>query len=136
MRDHHTYPSNYQLLPSRSHEYLVLLLELSVRKRTGGYTSFHGNLTRARLLPIRFFTAPDRGDCLDYARVPDLGYGDVLDAVRHLLCFALDLMTPGKIDEKADAEYIHALEWYHTLPDVLAGGAEGDDQRHVRKTQA
>ncbi|CAM9827660.1 unnamed protein product [Ascophyllum nodosum] len=67
----------------------------------------------------------------DYARVPDLGYGDVLDAVRHLMCFALDLMTPGKIDERADPEYIRALEWYHTLPDVLAGGPEGDDQRHV-----
>ena len=82
------------------------------------------------------FTAPDAADRLDYARVPDLGYGDVLDAVRHLMCFALDLMTPGKIDERADPEYIRALEWYHTLPDVLAGGPEGDDQRHVRKTHA
>ena len=40
VRDHH------QLLPSRSHEYLVLLLEMSVCKRTGGHTSFHENLTR------------------------------------------------------------------------------------------
>ncbi|CAM9571173.1 unnamed protein product [Ascophyllum nodosum] len=67
----------------------------------------------------------------DYARVPDLGYGDVLDAVRHLLRLALDLMTAGRIDEDVDAEYIHALEWYHTLPNVLAGGAEGDNQRQV-----
>ncbi|CAM9827730.1 unnamed protein product [Ascophyllum nodosum] len=64
----------------------------------------------------------------DYARVPHLGYGGVLDAVRHLLCFALDLMTPGKIDKEVCAEYIHALEWYHTMPDVLAGGAKSDDQ--------
>ena len=113
-------------------------MELAALKRTGGHTALLENLTRKHdpYQSIRLFIVTDAGDRLDYARVPDLGYGDVVDAVRHLLCFALDLMTVGKIDEKAGAEYIHALEWYHTLPDVLAGGAEGEDQRHVRNTHA
>lgn len=63
----------------------------------------------------------------DYARVPELGYGEVLDAVRHLLCFALDLLTAGKIDEEVDAEYIHSLEWYNAMPGVLSGEADDDD---------
>ena len=44
---------------------------------------------------------------LDYTRIPELGFGNVLDAVRHLMCFALDLLE-GKIED-VDAEYINSL---------------------------
>lgn len=66
---------------------------------------------------------------LDFARVPELGFGDVLDGVRHMMSFALDLMTPGKIEEDVDAEYIDSFEWYHTLPEVLA--VEADEENEV-----
>ena len=42
------------------------------------------------------------------------------------MCFALDLMTSGRIDDVVDAEYINSLEWFRTLPDILAGEADGD----------
>lgn len=61
----------------------------------------------------------------DHERVPDLGYGDVLDSVRHLLCLALDLLTVGRIDEEIDSEYVRGLEWYSILPTVLAGDVDG-----------
>lgn len=57
--------------------------------------------------------------------MPGLGFTDVLDGVRHLLSFALDLMTVGLIDQEVDSEYIQGLEWYHTLPGVLAGSEGG-----------
>ena len=50
----------------------------------------------------------------------------MIDAVHHLMCFALDLMTSGRIDDVVDAEYINSLEWFRTLPDILAGEADGD----------
>lgn len=59
--------------------------------------------------------------CADHARVPALGFGEVLDGVRHLLSFALDLLTVGRIDEEVDADYIHNFEWYRTLPEILGG---------------
>ena len=67
---------------------------------------------------------------LDYTRVPELGFGNVLDAVRHLMCFALDLLE-RKIED-VDAEYINSLAWYRALPEVLAGSAddEGEAKRH------
>lgn len=55
----------------------------------------------------------------DYAVVPDLGYGEVLDGVHHLMHLALDLLTVGKIDEVVDSAYINGLEWYHALSHVL-----------------
>ena len=58
---------------------------------------------------------------LDRARVPQLGGGDVLDGVRHLLSFALDVLTPGQIDREVDTEHIQSRAWYNTLPGVLAG---------------
>lgn len=58
--------------------------------------------------------------------VPGLGHGDVLDAVHHLMHFALDLLTPRRIEEHVDAEYITSMEWYDTLPEILAGEL-GDD---------
>jgi len=58
--------------------------------------------------------------------VPQLGHGDVLDAVHHLMLFALDLLTPGRIEVDVNAEYIHSLYWYDNLPDILAG-EPGDD---------
>ena len=64
---------------------------------------------------------------LDYERVPELGYCDAIDAVNHLMCFALNLMTSGRIDDVVDAEYINSLEWYRTLPDILAGEVDKDD---------
>lgn len=64
---------------------------------------------------------------LDFARVPELGFGGVLDGVRHMMSFALDLMTPGKIEEDVDAEYINGFEWYHTLPEVLAVEADAEN---------
>ena len=63
--------------------------------------------------------------CLDHACVPEPGFGDVLDGVRHLLRFALDLLTVGRIDESVDADYIQHFEWYDTLSGVLEGHGEG-----------
>lgn len=57
----------------------------------------------------------------DYDRVPHLGYGQVIDGVHHMLHFALDLLTIGKIDEVVDSEYINGLEWYRALSGVLEG---------------
>ena len=51
----------------------------------------------------------------------------MLDAVHHLLCFALDLLT-GNIEDVVDAEYIYSLEWYYILPEILAGDADEDDK--------
>lgn len=50
-----------------------------------------------------------------------LGCGDVLGAVHHLMCFALDILTPGRIDEYVDVEYINSSGWFDTLPEILAG---------------
>ena len=55
-----------------------------------------------------------------------------MDAVHHLMCFALDLMTSGRIDDIVDAEYINSLEWYRTLPEILAGEADEDNGVEVR----
>ena len=63
--------------------------------------------------------------CSDRSRMPELGFVDVLDGVRHLLTFALDLLTVGLIDEQVDSEYIQGLEWYGTLPGILAGDDDG-----------
>lgn len=64
--------------------------------------------------------------------VPALGFGDVLDAVRYLMCFALDLMTPGRLEEIVNAEYVDSLEWFHTLPEILAGEADGENGAPAR----
>lgn len=58
--------------------------------------------------------------------MPELGFGGVLDGVRHLLRFALDLMTVGFIDDEVNSEYIQELEWYDVLPGVL-GDNESDN---------
>ena len=50
-----------------------------------------------------------------------------MDAVHHLMYFALNLMTSGRIDDVVDAEYINSLEWYHSLPEILAGEVDKDD---------
>lgn len=73
-----------------------------------------------RLLPNSFdLTFALSVPSSDYAVVPDLGYGEVLDGVHHLMHFALDLLTVGKIDEVVDSAYINDLEWYHALSHVL-----------------
>ena len=51
----------------------------------------------------------------------------MMDAVHHLMYFALNLMTSGRIDDVVDAEYINSLEWYHSLPEILAGEVDKDD---------
>lgn len=61
----------------------------------------------------------------DYECVPPLGYGDVLDAVHHLLHFALQLLTAGRLDEIVDSEYIDNLEWFDDLSRVLSGNGSG-----------
>lgn len=61
----------------------------------------------------------------DHARVPELGFGDVLDGVRHLLRFALDLLTVGRIDEIVDPEYVQDLDWYDTLPGIVGANEDG-----------
>ena len=53
-------------------------------------------------------------------------YGDELDAVYHLMCFALDLLTLGGIEIVVDAEYINSSEWYHSLPKMLSSEADED----------
>lgn len=72
-----------------------------------------------RPLPSSCFACPDR------ARVPELGFGDVSDGVRHLLLFALDLLTVGQIDAEVNSDYVQGLGWYHTLTGVLAGNEDG-----------
>lgn len=61
----------------------------------------------------------------DHAQVPDEGFGVVLDGVRHLLRFALDLLTVGRLDERVDSEYVQDFGWYHTLPGILAANEGG-----------
>ena len=55
-----------------------------------------------------------------------------MDAIHHLMCFALDLMTSGRIDDVVDAAYINSFEWYHSLPEILAGEADEDNGVEVR----
>lgn len=66
--------------------------------------------------------------------VPALGFGGVLDAVRYLMCFALDLVTPRRLEETVNAEYITSLQWYHTLSAILcnAGEAHGENRASPR----
>ena len=45
------------------------------------------------------------------------------DAVHHLLSFSLDLLA-GEIETDVSAGYIHSLEWYGTMPEILAGEVE------------
>lgn len=56
----------------------------------------------------------------DYDRIPEVGHGDVPNAVHHLLYFALDLLTAGRIDTQVDREYIHGLDWYGRILNILA----------------
>lgn len=48
--------------------------------------------------------------------MPELGFTDVLDIIRPLLIFAVDLLTVGLVDEKVDKWYAQGVEWYRTLP--------------------
>lgn len=43
----------------------------------------------------------------------------MFDAIRHLLVFALKLMTTGILDEEVDGEYVQGLDWYDALIAVL-----------------
>lgn len=87
---------------------------------TCGESLISRNLCLAKKAKSAVFTRGDAGKIADYARVPDQGYGDVLDGVRCLLLFALDLLTVGRIDQQVDSAYVNALEWYHTLSEVFA----------------
>ena len=40
--------------------------------------------------------------------------------VHHLQHFRLDLLTTGNIETQVDSEYIHGLDWYGRLLEVLA----------------
>lgn len=42
-----------------------------------------------------------------------------MDGVHHMMHFALDLLTVGKIDEVVDSAYIDDLEWYNVLTGVF-----------------
>lgn len=53
--------------------------------------------------------------------MPPLGLGEILDAVHHLLDFALQLLTAGRLDEIVDRDYMDNLEWFEELSDVLSG---------------
>lgn len=55
----------------------------------------------------------------DYARVPQLGHGPVVDAVHHLLHLALSVHTAGHIEEIVDADYVTGLHWYNEVSDTL-----------------
>eukprot|EP00903_Cladosiphon_okamuranus_P008033 g7749.t1 len=55
----------------------------------------------------------------DYARVPKPGFGRVVDAVRNLLLFSLEVLTIGGIDGEVDAQYVRSLEWFDTISQVL-----------------
>lgn len=54
-----------------------------------------------------------------------LGYGDVLDSVRHLLSFALDILAVGSTHDEVDPEYIKRLEWYSRLSKILVSDDVG-----------
>lgn len=60
-------------------------------------------------------------DVVDYDQVPRKGKGEVFDAVRHMLEFALELLNAGGLDEVVDSTYVRNLHWYSSLPRVLAG---------------
>lgn len=81
------------------------------------------HVPEGNLVNCVFYLACNRGHtrfvCADRSRVPELGFGGVLDGVRHLLRFALDLMTVGLIDDEVSSEYIQELEWYNALPGIL-----------------
>lgn len=57
----------------------------------------------------------------DHEQVPDEGNGDVVDAIRHMLEFALELLGTGHLNGVVDSEYVQSLHWYKSLPAVLAG---------------
>lgn len=60
----------------------------------------------------------------DYAQVPGKGKGEVVDATRHLLKFALDLLSAGTIDEVVDSKFVNSLDWYSSIPAALKGDKE------------
>lgn len=70
--------------------------------------------------PLISISAWTFGIIPDYAVVPSQGHNDVLDAVHHLLTFALDLLTPGSLEDVADSAYVRNLDWYEELPSILA----------------
>lgn len=62
-------------------------------------------------------TLPAHGD---YDQVPDEGNGDVVETIRHMLGFALQLLETGSLSDVVDSEYVQGLDWYKSLPAVLA----------------
>lgn len=61
--------------------------------------------------------------CPDYGLVPVQGYGDVLDAVRHLLRLALLVLQVGGVEDVLSNGYITTMPWYPALPSILSGDA-------------
>lgn len=59
----------------------------------------------------------------DHEQVPGEGNGDVVEAIRHMLEFALELLGTGHLSGVVDSEYVQSLHWYKSLPAVLAGNA-------------
>ena len=59
----------------------------------------------------------------DHEQVPDEGNGAVVEAIRHMLEFALELLGTGNLSGVVDSEYVQGLHWYKSLPAVLAGNA-------------
>lgn len=62
----------------------------------------------------------------DYGLVPILGYGEVVDAICHLLNLALDVLRVGSVEAVLDADYVASLPWYSQLPGLLAGSEKHD----------
>ena len=62
----------------------------------------------------------------DYGLVPILGYGEVVDAICHLLNLALEVLRVGSVEGVLDADYVTSQPWYSQLPNLLAGGEDND----------
>lgn len=103
-------------------------LDLEVNRQLTFYNDIFG-WSRIAFTALADRRPPDTlfGPCpADYAQVPEQGRSQVLDAVRNLLLFALDVLTMGSIDDEVSSAYVQDLGWYHAMPRVFAGNTNNN----------
>ena len=87
--------------------------------RIGGIASLHNRSSHSPRAPLP--TSALRAVAHeDYAQVPEEGNGAVVEAIRHMLEFALELLDAGNLDDVVNSEYVQSLPWYKSLPTVLS----------------
>lgn len=91
------------------------------------YDNKPGELTAVVVPCTPCFTHFTRGVELDYTYVPAFGQSGVLNAVRYLTCFALDVLAVGSVEEILTSELVTCLHWYDELPRILAGNGTASE---------